>query len=61
MFRYFIYARKSTDEQDRQILSIDAQLIELKEFAKKENLQIVNEFTEAMTAKEGDSVKIAMV
>jgi len=50
--RYFLYARKSTDEADRQILSIEGQLAELREYAKKENLLIVKEFTEHKTAKE---------
>jgi site-specific DNA recombinase len=47
----FLYARKSTDEDDRQMLSIEAQLTELREFAKKEALSIAREFVEAMTAK----------
>ena len=50
--KYFIYARKSTEEDDRQILSIEAQLTELKEFAAKEKLEIVASFHEAKTAKE---------
>ena len=50
--RYFLYARKSTDEPDRQILSIEAQLAELREYAKKEGLSIVKEFIESKTAKE---------
>ena len=49
--KYFIYARKSTEEDDRQVLSIEAQLIELKEFAAKEKLEIVASFQEAKTAK----------
>ena len=52
MLRYFLYARKSTDEEDRQILSIESQLIELREFAKKEDISIIREFTESKTAKE---------
>jgi DNA invertase Pin-like site-specific DNA recombinase len=50
--RYFLYARKSTDEPDRQILSIEAQLAELREYAKREGLPIVKEFIESKTAKE---------
>jgi len=50
--RYFLYARKSTDEPDRQILSIEAQLAELREYAAKQNLIIIKEFIESKTAKE---------
>jgi site-specific DNA recombinase len=50
--RYFIYARKSTDNEGKQVLSIEAQLAELKEFAAKEKLEIVASLCEAKTAKE---------
>ena len=50
--KFFLYARKSTDEPDRQILSIEAQITELKEFATKEQLNIVQNFIESQTAKE---------
>ncbi|MDO8555284.1 MAG: recombinase family protein [bacterium] len=52
MTKFFLYARKSTDEPDRQILSIEAQITELKEFAVKEQLNIVQTFIESQTAKE---------
>src|SRR3989338_8115649 len=47
----FLYARKSTDEADRQVLSIEAQLFELRQYAKRESLVIVREFVESKTAK----------
>src|SRR3989338_2225200 len=57
--KYILYARKSTEEDDRQILSIEAQVFELKEFAAKEKLEIVASFQEAKTAKEPGRVKFA--
>ena len=50
--KFFLYARKSTDEPERQVLSIEAQLFELQEYARKEGLHIVREFVESKTAKE---------
>ena len=50
--KYFLYARKSTDEDDKQLLSIEAQLEELREHAAREKLEVVCEFVEKMTAKE---------
>ena len=51
MLKYFLYARKSTDVEDKQILSIEAQLAELRELAKRENLHITEEFIEKRSAK----------
>jgi DNA invertase Pin-like site-specific DNA recombinase/predicted metal-binding protein len=61
MIKYIAYCRKSTDEPDRQILSIEAQVAELEEFAAKENLKIVSFITESKTAKEPGREKFAQV
>ena len=57
--KYILYARKSTEDEDRQILSIEAQVFELKEFAAKEKLEIVASFQETKTAKEPGRMKFA--
>ena len=60
--KFFLYARKSTDVEDKQMRSIPDQLLELREFAKREEIDIVEEFTEAKTAKvPGREVFNAMV
>ena len=51
MLKYFLYARKSTDVEDKQILSIESQLAELRELAKRENIYISDEFIEKRSAK----------
>ena len=48
---YFLYARKSTDVEDKQILSIEAQLVELQALAKREQLNVVEVFVEKRSAK----------
>lgn len=50
--KYFIYARKSTESEDRQIHSINDQFVRLRELAKLEGLEIVQEFCESKSAKE---------
>ena len=57
--RYIIYARKSSESEERQILSIEAQLAELQEYSAKEKLEIVASFQEAQTAKEPGRTKFA--
>src|SRR3989304_7804066 len=61
MIKYICYSRKSTDEKDRQVLSIDGQLSELKEFASREKLQVIDFVTESKTAKEPGREKFADV
>ena len=51
MNKFFLYARKSTDVEDKQILSIEAQITELREFAKRENLEIIDIIIEKQSAK----------
>lgn len=46
-----IYARKSTDSEDRQILSIDSQINELERFAQHAGLTINKVFRESKSAK----------
>jgi len=48
--KYFIYCRKSTESEDRQILSLPAQQRALDECAEKEKLQIVDRFVESASA-----------
>src|SRR3989338_5339756 len=48
---FFLYARKSTDVEDVQVLSIESQLAELREYAARENISIVEELVEKQSAK----------
>jgi len=49
--KYFLYARKSSENDDRQIQSIDDQVCRMKELAKTLNLDIKKVYTEAKSAK----------
>ena len=59
--KYIAYCRKSTDEKNKQVLSIEAQIAELKEFAIREHLEVVEFVTEAKTAKTPGREKFALV
>src|SRR3989339_1897374 len=49
--KFFLYARKSTDVEDKQVRSIEDQITELRAFAKQEKLEIVDELVEKQSAK----------
>jgi len=51
MPHYFLYARKSTDVEDKQVRSIEDQLAVLRALAKTEGLNIIEEFVEKQSAK----------
>ena len=49
--KFFLYARKSTDVEDKQVRSIEDQIAELRAFAKQENLNVADIFIEKQSAK----------
>ncbi|MDD4931156.1 MAG: recombinase family protein [Candidatus Colwellbacteria bacterium] len=50
--RYCLYARKSTESEERQVLSIDSQIKEMLQLAERENLEVVCMKRESHSAKE---------
>lgn len=51
MPRYFIYCRKSSEAEDRQVLSIESQINELKRLAERLGLPVIEILTESQSAK----------
>jgi DNA invertase Pin-like site-specific DNA recombinase len=51
MNRYFTYCRRSSEDEDHQVLSIESQRNELKRFAERDGLTIVEVIEEARSAK----------
>lgn len=49
--KYIIYCRKSTDTEDKQVLSLDSQENELVRLAETNNLEVVGILRESMSAK----------
>lgn len=50
--RYCLYARKSSESDERQAMSIDSQLAEMRTLAKTQDLDVVFELEESHSAKE---------
>ena len=50
--KYVLYARKSTETEEKQILSIDSQVKEMLQIAERENIEIVDIRRESHSAKE---------
>ena len=50
--RYVLYARKSTESEERQVLSIDSQVKEMLQLAEREGLEVVEIRKESHSAKE---------
>lgn len=49
--RYFLYARKSSESEEKQVASIDSQITELERLAKQYGLTVVRVFSESKSAK----------
>lgn len=50
--KYCLYARKSTESEERQVLSVDSQIKEMLQLAERENLEVVTMKRESHSAKE---------
>jgi len=50
--KYILYARKSTESEERQILSIDSQIKEMLQLAERDNLNVIETRRESHSAKD---------
>ena len=53
--KYFLYCRKSTEDKERQVLSLDSETNEMKRLADNLGLDIVKVITESKSAKKPDN------
>src|SRR5271165_2612996 len=51
LVRYCLYARKSTESEERQVLSIDSQIKEMLQIAERDGLEVVEIRRESHSAK----------
>ena len=56
--KYCLYARKSSEQDERQAMSIDSQLNEMKLLAEKEGLNVIKILEESHSAKESGQRKV---
>src|SRR5271157_2291598 len=49
--KYFLYARKSSEAEEKQAMSIEAQLVELDQYAQREGIIIAERYIESKSAK----------
>jgi len=58
--RYCLYARKSSESDERQAMSIDSQLTEMRELAERDELNVVCELQESHSAKDSGKRPVYM-
>jgi len=52
--RYCLYARKSSEEEEKQALSIDSQIREMMQMAQRDSLNIIDVYKESHSAKDAN-------
>ena len=60
IIKYCLYARKSSESDERQTMSIDSQIKEMRELASKEGIVVVKELQESYSAKQSGQRTVFM-